>query len=97
MEKRVVKGNIKQVGDITEQARRLKVTWRSTQRRSRKCKEDFHTLQIADTPPGSPVDEGLDEPGVSRQPLAGEKRHKKRGLREIKSLKNKLLREKDCL
>lgn len=96
--KRVVEGKINQVGDMPEQARRLKRrAWRSSQRRSRKRKEDFHTLQTADTPPGSPLDEGLNEPGGSRQSLAGErarKRHKKRRLREIRSLKNKLLRLK---
>ena len=83
---------------MSEQAKRLKRrAWRSSQRRSRKRKKDFHTLQLADTPPGSPLDEGFDEPGVSRQSLAGErarKRHKNRRLREIKSLKNKLLRLK---
>lgn len=65
------------------QAGRLKRrTWRS----SRKRKEDFHTLQISDTPQVVGKMSAL----MSRCWTSGE--DKKRRLGEIKSLKNKLLK-----
>lgn len=69
------------------QAGRLKRrTWRS----SRKRKEDFHTLQISDTPQVVGKMSALMSRGWQTVPRRRE--DKKRRLGEIKSLKNKLLK-----